>query len=115
MCRFLQRRILGCPRSWRNARPNYGPLLPHCRNRKSLPLVTFILKNDGYHIVCGVSADLTIDFADDPGVNPEAVTVNAARAGRQLNAGERVLTRIRQEKNNLQDANIKLSVELKDV
>ena len=44
-----------------------GPLLPHCRNRKSLPLVTFILKNGGYHIVCSVSADLTIDFADESG------------------------------------------------
>ena len=40
---------------------------------------------------------------------------NAQRANRHLNAGERVLTRVRQEKNNLQDANTKLSVELKDV
>ena len=34
---------------------------------------------------------------------------------RQLQAGERVLTQVRREKNNLQDANTKLSVELKDV
>ena len=34
---------------------------------------------------------------------------------RQLQAGERVLTEVRWEKNNLQDANTKLSVELKDV
>ena len=34
---------------------------------------------------------------------------------RQLEAGKRVLTKVRQEKNNLQDANVKLSVELKDV
>ena len=60
-------------------------------------------------------ANLTIDSADDSGVNPEVVAVNAARADRQLNAGERVLTRVRQEKNNLQDANIRLGVELKDV
>ena len=40
---------------------------------------------------------------------------NVRRANRQLNAGERVLTRVRQEKNNLQDANIQLGVELKDV
>ena len=33
----------------------------------------------------------------------------------QLEAGKRVLTEVRREKNNLQDANIKLSVELKDV
>ena len=34
---------------------------------------------------------------------------------RQLEAGKRMLTEVRREKNNLQDANIKLSVELKDV
>ena len=33
----------------------------------------------------------------------------------QLKAGERVLTQSIQEKNKLQDANIRLSVELKDV
>ena len=110
MCRFLQRRILGCPRSWRNARPNCGPLLPHCRNRKSLPLVTFTLKNDGYHIVCGVSADLTIDFADESGESPGDQHVM-----RQLEAGKRVLSKVMLEKNSLQDANVKLNVELKYV
>ncbi len=34
---------------------------------------------------------------------------------RQLKAGESVLTRVKQEKNDLQDANTKLGVELKDV
>jgi len=34
---------------------------------------------------------------------------------RQLEAGKRMLTKIMLEKNNLQDANIKLNVELKDV
>ena len=34
---------------------------------------------------------------------------------RQPKAGESVLTRVRQEKNDLLDANIKLGVELKDV
>ena len=34
---------------------------------------------------------------------------------RHLEAGKRVLTEVRREKNNLQDANIKLTVELKDV
>ena len=37
-------------------------------------------------------ANLTIDVAGDPGVNPEAVVVNGACADRQLNAGERILT-----------------------
>ena len=36
-------------------------------------------------------------------------------AQRQLKAGERVLKQVRQEKNDLQDANIRLSVELKYV
>ena len=35
--------------------------------------------------------------------------------GRQLKACEHVLTKVRQEKNDLQDANTQLSVELKDV
>ena len=60
-------------------------------------------------------ANLTIDVADDSSVNPEAVPENAQRANRQLNASKRVLTRVWQEKNNLQDANIQLGVELKDV
>ena len=40
---------------------------------------------------------------------------NEPHAQRQLKAGERVLKKVRQEKNNLQDANIQLGVELKDV
>ena len=50
-------------------------------------------------------ANLTIDVAGGPGVNPEAVEADTARDDRQRNAGERVLTRVRQEKNDLQDAN----------
>ena len=110
MCKFLQRRILGCHRSWRNARPNCGLLRPHCRNRKSHMLVTFILKNDSYHIMCGMAADLTTVVADESGENLEDQHVM-----RQLEAGKRVLTEVMREKNNLQDANIKLNVELKDV
>ena len=34
---------------------------------KSPQLVTFVSKNDRYHIVCGVAADLTIDIADESG------------------------------------------------
>ena len=69
-----------------------------------------ILKNDGYHIVRGVAADLTIDFADESGENPGDQHIM-----RQLEAGKHVLTEVRREKNNVQDANIKLNVELKDV
>ena len=60
-------------------------------------------------------ANLTIDVAGGPGVNPEAVEADTARDDRQRNAGERVLTRVRQEKNDLQDANTQLGMELKDV
>ena len=69
-----------------------------------------ILKNDGYHIVCGVAAYLTIDFADESRENPGDQHVM-----RQLEAGKHMLTEVMREKNNLQDANIKLNVELKDV
>ena len=34
---------------------------------------------------------------------------------RQLKAGECILTQVKQEKNNLQDANVRLDVELKDI
>ena len=34
---------------------------------------------------------------------------------RQLKAGKRVLTQVRREKNDLQDANVRLGVELGDV
>ena len=60
--------------------------------------------------MCGVAADLTIDFADESGENS-----GDQHVVRQLEAGKCVLTEVRREKNNLQDANIKLSVELKDV
>ena len=57
-----------------------------------------------------MAADLIIDVADESRENPEE-----QHTVRQLKAGEHVLTEVRREKNNLQDANTKLSVELKDV
>ena len=48
--------------------------------------------------------------ADEAGVNPYKEQLL-----RQLKAGESVLTRVRQEKNKLQDANTQLGEELKDV
>ena len=58
---------------------------------------------------------LTKNSTDNPGVNPEFVGDNESHLQRQLKAGERVLTQVRQEKNNLQDANVRLDIELKDV
>ena len=49
-------------------------------------------------------------IADDARVNSDKQQLL-----RQLKAGESVLTRVRQEKNDLLDANTKLGVELKDV
>ena len=68
-----------------------------------------------YQLVFGMNANLTIDSADDPGVNPEVVRGDEQHAQRQLKAGKRVLTQVRREKSDLQDANTRLGVELKDV
>ena len=57
-----------------------------------------------------MAVDLTIYIADESRENLED-----QHAVRQLKAGERVLTEVRREKNNLQDADTKLGVELKDV
>ena len=58
---------------------------------------------------------LTENSTNNPEVNPEVVRDNESHLQRQLKAGEQVLTQVRQEKNNLQDANVRLDVELKDV
>ena len=58
---------------------------------------------------------LTENSADNPGVNPEGVRDDESHLKRQIKDGERVLTQVRQEKNNLQDVNVRLDVELKDV
>ena len=55
-------------------------------------------------------ANLTNEIADGAGLNPERQHLL-----RQLKAGEKVLTKVRREKNDLQDANTKLGVEPKDV
>ena len=55
-----------------------------------------------------MSADLTIDFADESGEN-----LGDQHVMQQLEADKRVLTEVMREKNNLQDANIKMDVEVK--
>ena len=57
-----------------------------------------------------MGAHLKNEIADGAGLNPERQHLL-----RQLKAGEKVLTKVRREKNDLQDANTKLGVELKDV
>ena len=56
------------------------------------------------------ACDPNANNADEAGVNPDKQQLL-----RQLKAGESVLTRVRQEKNKLQDANAQLGEELKDV
>ena len=50
------------------------------------------------------------NIADGGGVDPDKQQLL-----RRLKAGESMLTKVRQEKNNLQDANTQLGEELKDV
>ena len=57
-----------------------------------------------------MGANLTNEIADGVGLNPERQHLL-----RQLKAGEKVLTKVTWEKNDLQDANTKLGVDLKDV
>ena len=57
---------------------------------------------------CVCKSDTNI--ADGAGVDPDKKQLL-----RRLKAGESVLTKVRQEKNNLQDANTQLGEELKDV
>ena len=52
---------------------------------------------------------------DNPGVNLEGGRDDESHLQRQLKVGERILMQARQEKNTLQDANVRLDVELKDV
>ena len=69
-----------------------------------------------YQFVCSVwFINLTKYSVDNLGVNPETVGDNELHLRSQLKAGERMLTQSIQEKNKLQDANLQLSVELKDV
>ena len=57
-----------------------------------------------------MGANLTNEIADGAGLNPEEQQLL-----RQLQAGESMLTKVRLEMNDRQDANTKLGVELKDV
>ena len=57
-----------------------------------------------------MGANLKNEIADGAGLNPERQHLL-----RQLKAGEKVLTKVRREKNDPQDSNTKLGVELKDV
>ena len=61
-------------------------------------------------VLCGVGANLTDHIADGAGLDPDKQQLL-----RQLKAAESMLTRVRRERNDLQDSNTKLDIELKDV
>ena len=61
-------------------------------------------------VLCGVGANLTNHGADGVGLDPEKQQLL-----RRLKTGESTLTKVRREKNDLQGANTRLDVELKDV
>ena len=59
--------------------------------------------------------NLTQRSADNPGVNPEGGGEDESHLQRQLKVDERILMQVKHDKNMLQDANVRLDVELKDV
>ena len=61
-------------------------------------------------VFCGMGANLTNHIVDGAGLDPDKQQLLC-----RLKAGESTLTKVRQEKNDLQDANTRLDVELKDV
>ena len=61
-------------------------------------------------VLCGVGANLTNHIADGAGLD-----LAKQQLLHQLKAGGSTLTKVRREKNDLQDANTRLDVELKDV
>ena len=107
--RILPRRIPNCLRSCKSARPNLRPHWPPQGEPQRPPPVIYTSK-DKYFVKCGVGANLTNEIADGARLNPEKQQLQ-----RQLKAGESVLTKVRRKKNDLQDANTKLGVDLKDV
>ena len=86
--------------------------MPNKRDPKRPLLVIISL----YQFVClACFIILTKDSADTPGGNPKTVGDKELHLQSQLKAGERTLTQSIQEMNKLQDANLRLSIELKDV
>ena len=107
MCRILQRRIPNCPRSYKSARPNLRPhSLPQEETQRPLLVTHYFKKISGVRRACKSDNDI----ADVAGLDPDKQQLL-----RQLKAGERVLTKVQQERNKLQDAHTQLGEELKGV
>ena len=105
--RILQRRIPNYPRSYKSARPNLRPhLLPQEETQRPLLVTHYFKKISGVRSACKSDNDI----ADVAGLDPDKQQLL-----RQLKAGERVLTKVQQERNKLQDAHAQLGEELKGV
>ena len=106
-CRILQRRIPNCLRSCKSARPNLRPhSLPQEETQRPLLVTHYFKKIIGVRRACKSDNDIAGVAGQDP---------DRQELLRQLKAGERVLTRVQQERNKLQDAHAQLGEELKGV
>ena len=104
---LLPRRMPSCLRSCKNARPNLRPHLLPQEETQRLLLATHFLKNIS---VVRHAHKSNNDIAGAAGQDPDRQELL-----HQLKAGERVLNRVQQERNKLQDAHPQLGEELKGV
>ena len=96
-----------CLRSCKNARPILRPhLLPQEETQRPLLVTQFLLKTS----VVRRARKSNNDIAGAAGQDPDRQELL-----RQLKAGERVLNKVQQERNKLQDAHAQLGEELKGV
>ena len=96
-----------CPRSCKSARPNLRPhSLPQEETQRPLLVTHYFKKVSGVRRACKSDTDI----ADVAGLDPDKQHLL-----RQLKAGERVLMKVQQERNKLQDAHTQLGKELKGV
>ena len=96
-----------CLRSCKNARPNLRPhLLPQEETQRPLLVTHYFKKISGVRRARKSNNDIAGAAGQDP---------DRQELLRQLKAGERVLNRVQQERNKLQDAHVQLGEELKGV
>ena len=91
------------PLNWRNPRRHHLVMFPSIEKTRS------------YTRSINTCANLMVESSDHLEEAPKVAWAGGPGAQRQLAAGERILTQVRTKKNKLQDANIKIGEELKDV
>ena len=96
-----------CPRSCKSARPNLRPhLLPQEETQRPLLVTHYFKEISGVRRACKSDTDIADVVRLDP---------DKKHLLRQLKAGKRVLMKVQQERNKLQDAHTQLGEELKGV